>query len=478
MTHIDFDSPDGKRGADDPWATPIPTDTGVTAEFVNFGGAPDRSFKLDTWMVAMQSKFLEDRLVLTAGYREDEQTTNNASEGAEPYPNSRRLFYHGNNIFDDANESVFKGDTYTFGVVAHPLNWLSLTYNQAISVLPQNFFNLFGDNFGPRDGEGKDYGIRFNLLEDRLFVIANYYENNDLNQLAPESLARTRVHPALENIIQTLNENGSPLPPSLVERGIDTIDARALGIGASRERGDVTGEGIEFEVVGRITPNWSVSFNYSHNEREFTNFASDTVDFMDEVQSLWDGNTTPVSLNEPNGNVQTYVRDRDNTPDRDFTENPPTFNDHYDFARSILDEILKAEGTAGFAYREYAMNFFTTYRFDNDAPFILKRARIGIGGNYRSEPIIGYDDNNKEIMGDKSFILKLMIGKSFPLGKGFFPGRYGMAKRQSIDVQLNIENLLGEDDLEPYSAFSDGTIGRRLYPRIRRSFNLRVTYRF
>ena len=60
-----------------------------------------------------------------------------------------------------------------------------------------------------------------------------------------------------------------------------------------------------------------------------------------------------------------------------------------------------------------------------------------------------------------------MLGKRFPLGKG-----------RSVDVQLNIENLLKQEDLLPFSAISPGNIDRYILPATRQNWTLRATYTF
>jgi hypothetical protein len=48
----------------------------------------------------------------------------------------------------------------------------------------------------------------------------------------------------------------------------------------------------------------------------------------------------------------------------------------------------------------------------------------------------------------------------------------------SLDLQLNVENVCGQDDRLPYSATAPGAIVRYLLPRVRHSWTVRSTYGF
>ncbi len=463
-TYIDFGSPDGPRGALDPWSTPIPVSPGMRAGFAGFGNNPWRSEDIKTWMIAGQSRFWADRLVVTGGYREDKQETNVASGGAERLPNSTNLYTKFDTNFSSATARRFSGSTTTLGVVLSPWKWIGFTYNQSDSIQPQNSQDILGRYVGPVNGIGKDYGVRLNLLGNKVYLSANTYRTDEENKNYEAAITpRTLAVPALQSIIDTLLIQGSALPKSMADLGIRQLQP----LEASREQADSAGSGFEIELTGEITRGWSVSVNYSRNKIALTNIGPAMNEFLAEVKGSWDGNPAPV--NQTNGNVANFVRQRDNTPDRDFVLNPATFNDSYDYAADVIASVNAAEGQVPLQNVEESFNFFTSYRFAAEAPSMLKNSRIGLGGNFRAAPVIGYNiaQNNVPIEGKRLFLVTLMLGKKFPLRKG-----------QSIDLQLNIQNLLGEEDLLPYSAESPTRIVRYILPRTLRSWDLRAIYRF
>lgn len=463
-TYLDFKTPGGVHGALDPLKNPIPVSPSMKAGFVSNASYPWVSQQNTSWMMAMQSKFLSERLVFTGGYRRDKVVVNDASSGGERLPNSTNLWRVQNYIFDPATATTYEGATKTMGAVLMPLSWLGFSYNQSQSVFPQgNFKDILNHVLKPIEGDGKDYGVRFNLLGGRLSANVNLYDNLGANQFqVAYSTPRGQAVPALNAILNTLRARGQALPPSLVSAGVTLLEQVM-----SRETADYDGKGSEIELTGRLTQGWSISLNYSRNKLVLTNVAPDMNGFLATMKDGWDGNAS-LLIDTP-ATVATFVRTRDNTPGRDFVANPASFNDTYDYAVSVMDPINKASGKAPMAHIEERFNVFSSYRFD-DAPWsILRRSRIGLGANYRGPAVIGYDaaNGNMPFTGKSSVVASLMLGKRFPLRKG-----------QAIDVQLNIENLFKQEDLLPYSAVSPGNVVRYILPATRQNWTLRGTYSF
>jgi hypothetical protein len=114
-------------------------------------------------------------------------------------------------------------------------------------------------------------------------------------------------------------------------------------------------------------------------------------------------------------------------------------------------------------------NFFTSYRFEKDSAYRLGNARIGLGANFRSAPVLGYDqaDAGREIYGDSRLVWRLMLGK-----------RINLAKQRYLDLQLNWDNMFASEDLVPYSAASPTKVDRYMFNRNIETWTLRATYGF
>ncbi len=460
-TYLDFHSPGGLRGAMDPWSNPIPTSTGVTAGFVSPSPSSLRKTNEDSAMVALQSRFLGDRLVLTGGYRRDEQRSNLATIGAERLPNSTNLWSKQADRFDPALESKFFGTTKTLGSVISPKKWLGFTFNMSDSVQPQAQYDMFGKPIGTRRGEGKDYGVRLNLLDGRLYLSANAYSTDDVNQFYSAAIITTQVVQTVNSMLETLIVAREPLPKRFADARLDSWWPSGL------DRVNNTGSGVEFELVGKLTKQWSLSLNYSRSNLKVSDVASDLDQFMQDVQSSWQNSAKP--LYQTPSSVASYVTTRDRSSGRDFTAFPATFNDAYETVMAVLNATKKQNGQSPLLHVRDSLNFLTSYRFDNQAPRWLRRARIGIGGNYRGPAVIGYGDTggSEPFKGVSNFTASLMLGKTF-----------AFKERRTFDVQLNVFNLLAEEELLPYAATSTGEVVRWMYPRTRRSFDLRAVYSF
>lgn len=456
-TYIDFKTPGGLHGAIDPWANPIDA-PGVKSGFLFVGPVGKSIRQTDGLMVAGQSKFIDDRLVFTAGVRRD-KVLDWRPTGGQKVPNSTNLYSRLADVFDQP-ATKFVGDTHTLGVVVLPFRWMGLSFNQADSVQPQTAVNPWNRQIGSRSGKGKDYGVRLTLLENRIYLNANYYQTDDANKTGQFIPQRTALGATIPAVIDTLRITGQPLPASMVAAGADTWTT-------TFPLQDTSGDGVEVELVGSVAKNWSVSLNVSRTNVIASNVGPFENAFIAEVASAWKGNATP--LDQTPAGLATYVTTRDSTPGRDFTLAPATIKDAYEHAAFVVKDINRAEGQVPMQHLEDSVNLFTSYRFDDGAPALLRKSRIGIGCNYRSAPVIGYDANNglKPILGRTDFIVNLMLGKSFVAGKG-----------RIIDIQLNVQNLLAEEDMMPFNASVPGETLRMMYPQLFRNWTLKVAYRF
>jgi len=415
-------------------------------------------------MVALQSHFPQDKLVITGGYRRDRVEVNDATLGAERLPRATNLHITRPYRFVDDTITLIKGSTRTFGAVVTPLPWLGFTYNLSESVFPQgNIKSIFGNVLDPIEGRGHDYSVRFNLLGGRLGAVVNQYRAVGSNQFQPAlNTPMNRIVEAANFALTALSARGQALPGFVASKNITVLNSLNV-----RDATDFLGEGTEIELTGRLARGWSISVNLSRNRLQQSNIATDVNAFIAGVKPDWERSS--ARLDDTAANLATFVRNRDGTPQRDFVTDPATFADVYAYSASVIDVYNRGAGKAPFTHVSQMANAFTSYRFSDGAPSVLKRSRVGLGANYRGPAVIGYDrtNNEAEILGASSVYLNGMLGKRFPLRKG-----------EALDVQLNVENLLNNNDRLPYSAVSAGNIVRYILPRVRQTWSLRASYTF
>ena len=464
-TYLEFNRPGGVRGGLDPWANPIPESPGMKAGFVYNSLYPWVATKNTSGMLAFQSRWAGDRVVVTGGYRRDRAEVMDANAGGIRVPNSTNAWLLRPYRFENALRTVSDGATRTLGAVVTALPWLGFSYNQSQSVFPQGAFkDIFGRVLPPIEGDGQDYGVRLMLLGGRLSANLNLYRADGANQFQPALNApKNNISTAANAVLATLRAKGQPLPAAVTAAGITLLN----GESQARDASDLQGRGTELEITGRITPGWSITFNAARNQLRQANILSDSMAFLAGVQADWQNNRAPVD--DTPAAVATFVRGRDGTPQRDFVTNPATFADIYAYGLSVADPFLRGTGKSPFAHVERTFNAFSSYRFAADAPRVFRGARAGLGANYRGPAVIGYDAANRDttILGRSAIVWNGMLGRRFALRRG-----------QALDLQLNVENILGQEDRLPYSAVSPGVIVRYLLPRVRHSWTVRGTYTF
>jgi iron complex outermembrane recepter protein len=125
------------------------------------------------------------------------------------------------------NEHTRTARTYRAGLVLQPLSAMSIYGNYSEGFKPQTAANeTRGGPFDPLVTRQNEGGVKFNLFGDRLIATSSAYRITKHNVLVPDP--------------DPTNNDLIPL-------------------------GEVKSEGWEFDVVGSITPQWSITANYANN---------------------------------------------------------------------------------------------------------------------------------------------------------------------------------------------------------------------
>ena len=162
---------------------PPPNASGVTPAYINQQGPNMSDSTVTTRAFAMQSTFLNNRIILTNGIRRDNQRAWRA------VPNDFLALRDARGIFPDPrgyNVRTFLpnslrergGATSTHGAVFHAAHWLGFTYNTSNNFQANDSTrNVFGELLPNPQGKGSDYGLKLTLLDRRLFFDLTYYTN-------------------------------------------------------------------------------------------------------------------------------------------------------------------------------------------------------------------------------------------------------------------------------------------------------------
>jgi iron complex outermembrane recepter protein len=429
-TYLDFSgSGAGLRGQVNPFTNPIINLNGVTSGFVRTGDTSGISeITTDSAMIALQAAWLKDHLHVTAGFRRDEQSSLVAA-GAQRDPITLEW---GRKSFAGVAPVVFAGNTTTLGTVFHLNKIASLFYNQSDNFVGQGSTDFLNRAFGPRKGEGVDLGFRLQLLDNRVNVTVARYKTNEVNRLA-QNTQTTTVLQVVNNIWTSLN-----------------LQERSTLTGNNNDSVDNSAKGWEFEVTANPTKNWRITANLSKGELQQTNTTPRLRAYVAENRATWNQNAG-VFLTLPSP----------------VPGSNPTVGDAIARIDTISTAIMLPEGRTPLQFVETTANLFASYSLPV-GPNWLKGLRIGGGIKYRSKPVAGYDSSVASpppVLGNEYYIVNGLLSKTFKLP----------AKR-SVAIQLNIENILGNDDLLITDKNQNGTY-RYQYLTPRR-FALSATYKF
>lgn len=409
---------------------------------------------IDAMMVAGQSYFLNDKLILTYGYREDDfYLFSPAGNGA------RNSFNNQRNVVDEDNALVqeFVGETETYGGVYHINENVSLVYNYSSNAGISDFSDkdIFG---GPGqqgginpvpNGETEDIGISYSALGGKVFMKAAIFETSSNNISSFPSWVDGNAMAAINSLYDDLEDSG------LITNAINEAQRHTAEVATKSE----ASEGFEFTMVGNLTDSWRAVFNYS--DTEATLGAN-----LPEFTGWWNGPTGKPFF-------QQYASEPLFDPTGlggglDLDEGA-TVGDAIAGIQRAGDAMQALAGGLAPGQRQEKWNLFTNYTFNEGR---LKNFRVGGGARYtggriwpQANPALGVQEFNSWL---------------------FFDAVIGWTKRfddYTLDLQLNVKNLFDEDELsitrlDDVQRPDGGFNPSRFVLPYRRDIRLRASFRF
>ena len=420
-TYLDFGSADpAKRGAQDPWLTPIPSVNGVNVGWRRVQAANSVGETITkSSMLAGQSTLLLDRLNFTWGLRRDSQVSR-AGNTAPRDPVTREFLL---STLSDTWGPTYSGSTRTYGAVLHAAPWLAVYYNNANNFAPQSNLDVNNEPVGPRSGRGEDFGLKFRLWEGRIHATLGGYKTAETNRVLGDTRSNNALFPTVNEIWEAMN---------LIERQV-----------VSNNSDTVTndGNGWEVELTANPTRQWRLSLNASLARIEQTNTFPRYKAYIEANRALWEKNASLLLISPIGGGVGVTN---------------PTVRDAITHIDATYAGLRQSEGQVPRNHRERSFNLFTTYTLAS-GPVWLRGLTLGGGANYRSAPVVGYDAtrNLAPLYGGAYVIANAMAKRSFKLN----------AKR-TLGFQFNVDNVFNHDDLIVTDRDEKGTY--------RHLFNLQV----
>ncbi len=388
----------------------------------------------------------------------------------------------------------FKDSTVNRGIVLHATNWLSFHYNESENFgTPNGDADPFTNVTIPGEfGDGKDFGVRFGLMENRLNIRLNWFELD--NRLQNGSNVDREVRNYAGDIEQAIradqywdgnfgDDNLGAIDPQLAgfAGGFDPIDDVGEDFGPDQwgVRKDITSEGLDAEITYNVNDNWVMKLNAGRQETITNNVTTTFIDWVNQRVPAWSavtdrrpGSFTSGATGWENIDFDGVDENGDGLVDASAGGIPGSLADMYfentfnslqsggtRSAANLFQRINLQENQNGQPIDqaiEWRVNYFTNYKF-NEGRF--KGFSVGGGFRYRSAPVIGHRpknildaDGNIELNPDGTPIevpdfTRPWEGSDellFDLKIGYRQKIYN--DKLDWKVQLNIRNLFDEDD--------------------------------
>jgi outer membrane receptor protein involved in Fe transport len=415
--------------------------------------------KLDSKIFVWQGYFLpdrqqRDRLILTYGYRKDgvrTATLDNASitqDFSGLYPVLWDVSY-------DPYGERESGLTRNLGIVARPIPWLSLTYNKSTT------FNLntgrrdpYGDLIPGTAGEGRDYGIRIDLLQNKLSLKLSRFEN---------TASPTRANQQINNFtnqFRNIENRVIELDPSLPQVSVKDGNMRGFPVLPNLDyniSSDIDAKGYEAELNFSPTRNWNIRINGSKGTSVESNIGGIWFDWVAKRLPIWQSVVAKNGEIDSTGKPVTW----NTAPYDDAQPTGQTLAAYYQsqVVGNALAFMEAVDGRSNPSIRALRLNGIVKYQFTEGR---LKGFNIGAALRYRGAPVIGYGVKASE---SGTTVLDLDTTYKGPTEYYFdsFAGYKGKANffgGFDYRIQLNIRNLLDKTDTIPIYALTTGAVSQ------------------
>lgn len=421
-------------------------DRSVTTTWVppNFRGFDDE-ITTDSQLLLLQSYWLDRKLVTTLGLRFDQIETFGPGSVRDPVtrvwrragPNDAGPFSGVGTSNTWFESSDLEATRRSLGAVYHLNSNFSLTANfsNGIQIPDRNRTVLPVERVAdPYEGDGRDYGVSFSFLENRISGAVKYYESKSLREGGQELVQSVFVNPnndVMSSFDYYYRQAGLVNPGAGAP--ITSVDQLRTDYwsGADAYLFDQVSEGWEFETIANPTRNWTIRFNYSYTDRTRTNVLLEGEPWWAERVSLWQRLDTLYT--QRTGRPSIMAQPLFNRNDA-FVTNQTVADRVAESDRELAQTRLEEE--QGYGNRKHKTNVWTRYSFTTGR---LKGLAIAGGWRFQSKNIAGINLDTRGILwGNPRSLFDAMIQYKT---KGLF-GLY--ADRTTVTYQLNVFNVLND----------------------------------
>jgi len=410
-----------------------------------------------TISLGWQARWWSNRLVTVVGYRSDKTKTYAAPAGSTTrnvaLPQitgsdtvlTKRFWAPSDtlSIVEPAN-IIANGISRTLGAVFHALPWVSLTYNQSTNFLPVSsatWVNAFGVSAPNSEGATKEYGLRFNLLQDRLSVSLTKFSTaaNDQARNANGNAGGSR------NIIARLRANYKSLGDSHFQT-LPDLGGYPIEPGDLSDTWSYQADGYEMNLTYNPSRDWRLALSGSINTNKLGAHLL-ALNRWVKTDTLYTGlgswrkyatELNKVAAGQPSAsfdlNPANPVHVAQATADALF------INQQADAQELLLKNDQALTGITTSSAGKLALNGLITRVFNEGR---LKGWTVGSNFRWRSGGSVGYEDifnsaGNPTGLFDTS---KPLYGKPIWDVGAMLSYSRRLSNKVNLRVQLNIQNL-------------------------------------
>ena len=492
------------------------------------------SRKLASYSGGWTGYLLEDRLVATIGVRRDINRTRATADSGGMTAQQRWVngVYQIDDVFARWNPwSRVAGTTSTMGGVLRPFTgWESISRRAASGNLFWQFVENFGISYNESDnfdapvgtyvdvfgnalpkptGEGKDIGIQFSMLNNKLFARLSWFEATNENKAlvggtAKTALDRLMFHTDttafrswLENIY-VINQGYDPTLPDWRQAfDADSSNRPALEAqvaewwgqawdyygtrgGTIAATGSGKAEGAEIQITFNPLPHWTMKFTGSKTETVNSGYLKEFDAWLAQRGPVWDNaQATDFLLPQYQSYANGYSRHNalpavianfwDSTNwgsseiKSDSTSGWTNVRNYYNSVVTPQYSLAKdLDGQKAMGQRKYSWAFITNYVFQQDA---LKGFSVGGAQRWADKAVIGYygkasgadplnpgvldlSDTSRPIYDDAKYYTDLWVAYT----------RRIMSDKVRMKLQLNVADAFQNGGLEPVAVNYDGSV--------------------
>jgi hypothetical protein len=430
---------------------------------------------LRTFAAVLQSHWWDGALVSTYGLRRDQVKRYTLGSGSFATRTDFTRIYNPGALDGLAAANDAERDTATYSGVLRLNKLIGSRMPRGVEVdlhygWSENYQGLSGARsvkggfFDAPVGETKELGFSMNLLHDRLFFRANWFET------AQRNLADTSIDESIAAITSFIPNGagggvynlytaaqlaaaGFTMPPGLADGfGISISPPNAQGFSsyargfAAQDIKSSVSRGLEWEATFNVTRNWRIAANVAKVEATESGKGQNWADTVAWVEKNWFGNPAIRALRVGTGGALDTVGGWEQRAITGFRNAQET------------------NGASNPQIRKWRANAVTNYTFPNTSR--LKGFGLGGGVRFQDRIFLGYAGKVNPANPTGSLIAdptKPIMGPTetdFDLWASY--RRRILGDKVSLRLQLNVRNVFAEDELVPiraqqadiYSAYS------------------------